>query len=308
MERTDDASGRQVHKGFSTIFRGRVLRGLRVRRATTSTARRRGRPGPDESTTAASASSSSAPSTLAAAAADDERTPPLGRPRFWRARRPLPVTSSKRFVSSRQTATAGPGQRHRERTERAGSRCGDSNATAGCGQAASSAHSGERSLAPAAGSGGNWNRSPGQPAGYERRSTADAPGRTVRARLPERRRDQPGASFTPGRPRRRRERSGSRLERRQAPRPLPLVVAVVAEQGRHDAVAIEQPPSVPGVLAEDEPASASPQDTQRDVLEVPIGVAGRGSTSASRGSSSASSPAPIRPAFDIELLDIRKLR
>ena len=55
------------------------------------------------------------------------------------------TTSSKRFVSSRQTATSRSGSASASDRSVAGSRCGDSNATAGQGQAESSRQSASNS-------------------------------------------------------------------------------------------------------------------------------------------------------------------
>ena len=52
--------------------------------------------------------------------------------------------------------------------------------------------------------------------------------------------------------------------------PLGLVVLVVAQQTRFDAVPLEEPPRMPGVLAEDELGLAElAEHAQRDVLEIP---------------------------------------
>src|SRR6187397_2264868 len=58
-------------------------------------------------------------------------------------------------------------------------RCGDSNATAGWGQPASSSHKATSAFAPRGRNPRNWYRSAGNPLATSAVSTADAPGRTV---------------------------------------------------------------------------------------------------------------------------------
>ena len=130
------------------------------------------------------------------------------------------TTSSKRFVSSRQTATGRSGHTAASEARVAGSLFGDSKATAAYGQRPSSSQSAARAFSAAAGSRGT--------------GTAPRRGRSRRAPSPppeaqehghgdprlERRRDQPApGSLTPGDPRRSSMRPARPLRAAAAPGP-----------------------------------------------------------------------------------------
>jgi hypothetical protein len=89
------------------------------------------------------------------------------------------TTSSKRFVSSRQTATSRPGSAAASERSVAGNRCGDSNATAGHGQPLSSSHTAASRFSPRGRKPRKRYCSPTRPEDTSAVSTADAPGSTV---------------------------------------------------------------------------------------------------------------------------------
>ena len=246
-----------------------------VSRATISAACFRGTPAATSSATAASASASAAGSATTAPGPSTSVISPFGGSanRSASSAAVPRATSSNRFVSSRQTAAARAGSAAASERSVVGSRCGDSNATAGHGHVAQLLPQlGERLLA-AREEAEELVLLADEPRRDERRLDRRRPRqhRHGHARV-ERRAHDPRARVGDARqPRVGDERDPlPRLEpRQQLGRPRRLVVLVVREQPRLDAVPLEQAARVPRVLAEHDVGGAQLREhAQRHVLEV----------------------------------------
>ena len=227
------------------------------------------------------------------------------------------ATSSNRFVSSRQTATGRSGKAAASDRSVAGRRCGDSNATAGCGQRRELGPQRRRAPSPrAAGSRGTGTARPRARSRREpsRRPTAPGSTVTVNAGL-ERGRDQTRARVVhAGKARVRDERDplAGRQPGQQLRRPLRLVVPVIAEELRARSRAGRAGPSCAACprrargrppRARGARARSRPRDSRSASRRPPAALA-----PAERLESRRSSPAPIRPASDpSSALTIRRL-
>ncbi len=184
------------------------------------------------------------------------------------------TTSSNFFVSSRHTAAWRAGSAAASDRSVAGNRCADSNATAGQRQPASSSHTAASAFVAA------------RQEAEELVALADEAGRDER-RLDRRRPRQHG--HRDARVQRRAHDARARIgdarhprigderdplaglePRQQLRRPRRLVVLVVGEDARVDAVTFEQRPRVPRVLAQHEIRLAQLREhAQRHVVEIP---------------------------------------
>ena len=161
-----------------------------------------------------------------------------------RAPRPCShTTSSKTFVSSRQTATSRSGSTAARLASVAGRRFGDSNATVGCGHALSSCHSAARSRSRSRDVADEPVLVAREPARDECRLDGRRPRqhrhRRHRRRAQRRRAWRPG-SLTPGSPASETSaiRSPADEPRHELGGPRRLVVPVVREEPRLDPVAL----------------------------------------------------------------------
>ena len=181
--------------------------------------------------------------------------------------------SSKRFVSSRQTATGRSGSASASERSDPGSRLGDSNATTGPLQEAVSSHRPVERLPPPRQIPDERIALADEPAGHKRGLDCG------RARehgdldtALDRRGDEPRSRVVHARKAgvaRERDPLAPVEPRQQLVDPLRLVMAVVADELGLDPVTVEECARPARVLAEDEVGLAElAQDPQRDVLEV----------------------------------------
>ena len=164
------------------------------------------------------------------------------------------TTSSWRFVSSRHTAHGRSGTTRARAASERGSRCGDSNATTGHGQPASSSPSSASARSPAGQVAEELVALPDEAARDQRRLDRRRAGqhRHRHARL-ERRGDQARARIVDPRQARvadERHPLAGLQPRQQLGRPLRLVVLVVGEQPRPDLMPLQQAARVARVLGE----------------------------------------------------------
>src|SRR3954468_9737730 len=285
-----------------------------TRSDTISAARRRDSPAATSSATAASAGSSPL---LASGAVPGPSTSVIspfgGAPNRSTSSAAVPrTTSSNRFVSSRQTATSRFASATASERSVAGSRCGDSKATAGHGQPRRSSHNAASFDSPRGRNPRKRYCSATRPEATSAVSTADAPGRTVTstpASSAARRSRTPGSDTPGGPPAGVGPRGGPgggeggdpppRLEPRQElGGPPSLVVLVVREQPRLDPMPLEQTARVARVLAQDHVCGGElGEHAQRHVLEVADRRrADRERHYAVSSASKATKAAPMKPA------------
>ena len=185
------------------------------------------------------------------------------------------TTSSNRFVSSRQTtAPLAPARAQASERSECARRLGDSKATTGQAQCAARATALRAHRPCAAGSRRRRSGRPPRPLRTSAVSTAEAPGSTVTAipALRAARTSRAPGSDTPGRPasETRAIRSPASSRGHELGDPSRLVVLVVGEQPRLDAVALQQAAGMSRVLGQHEVGLPElGEHSQRHVVEVP---------------------------------------